>query len=64
MINDPRAKPCTSCQAPIIFLPTPNGKRMPIDAASVALEDTAYDPKRHKSHFATCTDPAKHRKPR
>jgi hypothetical protein len=59
---DPRATPCTSCQKPIVFLTTLKGNKMPVDAETVEPADQVLDLTRHKSHFATCTNPAKHRK--
>jgi hypothetical protein len=53
---------CSHCRASIVFLPTPNGKQMPIDAGTVQPEHQAYDPKVHQSHFATCTSPNQFRK--
>lgn len=44
---------CRSCHARIIWLPTNNNKRMPIDADSVEPADTQYE-LRHVSHFSTC----------
>jgi hypothetical protein len=55
---------CTSCQARIIFLPTPNGKKMPVDADTVEPDDTEYEPETHVSHFVTCPTAFKHRKPK
>jgi hypothetical protein len=53
---------CTSCRAPIIFFDTRNGRQMPVDAATVRPEDTRLDMTHMISHFATCTNPARHRK--
>ena len=53
---------CRSCGAAIIFLPTKAGKKMPIDFETVEAGDVAFDPKKHRSHFATCPDAAKYRK--
>jgi len=61
---DLRTVLCTSCGAQMIFLVTNTGHRMPVDAATVSPEDTQFDHKRHKSHFATCTNPDRHRKPK
>lgn len=44
-------KECRSCRAPIFWILTPAGKPMPVDPDG-------------KSHFATCPDASKHRKPR
>lgn len=55
---------CRSCQADIVFLPTKNGKSMPVNAETVETDDAVFNAAKHVSHFATCTDPNKHRKPR
>jgi hypothetical protein len=47
-----------------VFLPTANGKSMPVDAETVEETDDAFDHKRHVSHFATCDQPGKFRKPK
>lgn len=48
----PRAL-CRACGYPIVFIVTPKGKRMPVDAEG---------DKRGQSHFATCSDPKRFRK--
>lgn len=58
------AKPCGSCRAPVVWLKTAAGKSMPCDAATVGAEDRQYDHAKHTSHFATCPNAAKHRKPK
>lgn len=55
-----RIKRCSSCQVQIIFLPTPAGKTMPVDALTVEPDDNMYDSSRHESHFRNCNDPNKH----
>lgn len=55
---------CRSCQRPIVWLRTATGKSMPADASSVGPDDGLFDPKKHISHFATCPNADKHRKPR
>jgi hypothetical protein len=51
---------CRSCKAPIVWMLTSNGKKMPVDANSVIARDEPafarfYEPKAgHISHFATC----------
>lgn len=55
---------CRSCQREIIFLPTLTGRRMPVDADSVEETDDFFDYKKHVSHFATCDQPGKFRRPR
>jgi hypothetical protein len=42
---------CKSCGAPIYWIVTPSGKRMPCNPDGV-------------SHFATCPHAAEHRRPR
>ena len=64
IIVDDRSVGCTSCGTQIIFLKTSKGKKMPVDATSVKDNDHFFDHKRHTSHFSTCTNPKKHRKPR
>ena len=57
-----RIDKCGSCKAEIVWLMTKNLRPMPTDAATVKPEDTQFDEKRHKSHFATCPNAAQHRK--
>lgn len=59
-----RVVPCASCKQPIIWLKTPAGKNIPVNAASVLPDDTAFVWARHETHFATCPDRDKWRKPR
>lgn len=56
--------PCRSCGQYVVFLPTKSGKNMPVDVDTVDEADTEFDHKRHVSHFATCNDPARFRKPK
>ncbi len=71
------AATCKSCNAPIIWCKTTKGKSMPLDAEpsddgtfvianGVAMTATASDglKAKHKSHFATCPNSDKHRKPK
>ena len=62
--HERRITRCRSCGAMIIFLPTAKGKPMPVDAHSVEPDDDAYDAERHESHFASCPQANRHRKPR
>lgn len=56
---------CRSCGEQIIFLKTASGKNIPVDAETVTEGDDLFEPKSgHVSHFATCSDPGAHRKPR
>jgi hypothetical protein len=61
---DERIVRCSSCQALIIFLQTPAGKQMPVNAETVEPHDTVYEHGRHVNHWGTCTNPNRHRKPR
>lgn len=57
---------CKSCSANIVWFHTLAGKKMPVDESSTQPTDSAHqlDLKRHVSHFATCPNSAKHRRPR
>lgn len=61
---DLRTVLCTSCGARMIFLTTKTGRLIPVDADTVAAQDTEFDKDRHKTHFATCPNSDKHRKPK
>lgn len=57
---------CSSCQALIVWFRTRAGKRMPVNAETTKPTDAEHqlDLHRHKSHFATCPEAAKHRRDR
>lgn len=58
---------CRSCGAPITWMITNTGKTMPVDGliqGQPAEPNMKFDPKVHVSHFATCPNAAKHRKPK
>ena len=56
---------CRSCGALIVWLTTSTGKLMPVDAASVKPGTQMFSAEAgHVSHFATCPNAAKHRKPK
>ena len=55
---------CRSCNAAIIWFTTNNGRKMPVDAATVKPMDVWLNMGHHISHFATCPDRDKHRKER
>ena len=55
---------CRSCGAEIVWLKTVNGKNMPVDAETFEPGDELFEPKRHTSHFSTCPEADKHRRPR
>lgn len=62
--HERRIRRCRTCQAKIIFLETDAGRSMPVDADTVDIGDGIFDPSKHVSHFSTCSDPGKHRRPR
>lgn len=58
--------PCKSCGMPVVWFRTNAGKRMPVDAETTKPNDAEHqlDLSRHRSHFSTCPDADKHRRPR
>jgi hypothetical protein len=64
--HERRITRCTSCHAKIIWFKTEAGRNMPVDADTVEPGDDVLelDLSRHMSHFATCPNADKHRKPR
>lgn len=63
---------CRSCRAEIVWLVTPKGKKMPIDADYMALRydmdeaEPAFSWEAHHEgvHWGTCPNANEHRKPR
>ena len=58
---------CRSCGAEIVWLQTNSGKRIPVDAETCpdGEAERLYQPEHgHVSHFATCPQAGKWRKPR
>ena len=57
---------CKSCGAAIVWVKTKGGKNMPVDADTFKAGDpSVFMPEiGHQSHFATCPNADKHRKPR
>lgn len=55
---------CRGCNARIIWFKTEAGKNMPVDADTVEADDEELDLKRHVSHFSTCSQANKFRRPR
>lgn len=54
---------CKRCGKPILYIPTPAGRTMPVDVNSFSMEDrldlnhkrqVLFDASHHVSHFATC----------
>lgn len=62
--HEKRIVNCKSCSARIVWFTTAAGKNMPVDAATVDVDDTELDLSRHQSHFASCPNAAKHRRKR
>lgn len=54
---------CRSCGAEIAWVKTEKGKSMPVDIDSWD-GNRIFTPGKHISHFASCPNAAKHRKPR
>jgi hypothetical protein len=55
---------CRSCSAEIVWLTTKKGKTIPVDRATVKDGDHDFEYARHISHFATCPDAVRWRKPK
>lgn len=62
---------CRSCRAPIVWMHTKKGARMPVDVDSLAMSepeiaelpaDTLFEYGAHVSHFSSCPDAPLHRK--
>ena len=53
---------CSSCRAPIVWIITKAGKRMPVDWDSSTVELDGV--RRGVSHFSTCPQADAHRKSR
>lgn len=64
--HERRITRCTSCHAKVIWFKTAAGNKMPVDADTVEPTDNVeeLDLARHQSHFASCPNASKHRKPR
>jgi hypothetical protein len=62
--HERRITRCNSCRKQIIWFKTEAGKNMPVDADTVEAGDDELDLERHISHFATCPNADRHRKPR
>ncbi len=62
-------KPCRACGAPIVFVPTPTGHSVPLDATPekrfvIGEDNIARQVDTYISHFATCPEAARFRKPK
>jgi hypothetical protein len=64
--HERRITRCSSCHAKIVWFKTALGRNMPVDADTVEASDNVneLDLSRHQSHFASCPNSDKHRKPR
>lgn len=58
-MSKPNVTKCKSCEKLITWLRTEKGKQMPVDGAT---KDPVYNPRKHKSHWDTCTDADRFRK--
>lgn len=56
--------PQCKCGARIIWMKTRNAKIMPVNWSQVIEHEREFDEKRMVSHYATCPDAAKFRKPK
>jgi hypothetical protein len=55
---------CKSCGKEIIFLKTDTGKLIPVDYDLSDAADEYFDGEKHTTHFSTCPDAKKFRKPK
>lgn len=62
--HERRITRCSGCNARIIWFKTAAGRNMPVDADTVEADDQELDLTRHKSHFATCPQAGRFRRPR
>lgn len=66
-MSTPAATSCAACRAPIVFLRKvrKDGTRgaHPVDASSVQPGDEMFVPERHVSHFDTCPEAWRFRRP-
>ena len=59
------ASQCKTCRAPIVWMMTKQGTKMPVDCSSVRDGGKLFDvEKGHVSHFATCPNSRHHRRER
>lgn len=54
---------CRSCGADIVWLPTVNGSRMPIEFETFEPGDVMFEHGKHISHFSRCPHAERWRKP-
>ena len=59
---------CRSCGKTIVWMKTIQGKNMPVNITEQSLDDANhnefFNPLEHVSHFSTCPQAKKHRRPR
>lgn len=64
---------CKSCKKEIVFLETNSGSAIPVDLDSLTISEQSwtighqkmfFDKSKHVTHFATCPDAKKFRKPK
>lgn len=55
---------CAACKEMIVMLLTQNNKLIPVNADTIEPGDIFYDRGKHVTHWGTCTNPDRFRKPR
>lgn len=55
--HEKRITRCNSCRAQVIWLPTREGRAVPLDAHTVMPADDEYIPEQHGLHTTTCPTP-------
>jgi hypothetical protein len=53
---------CRSCGVSIVWVKTPKGKNMPVNASSAQPGDIEFDRTRHIPHWASCPQANRWRK--
>lgn len=61
-MTDHQISHCRSCQAPIVWMTTRNGKNIPVDPDDVDPEDEVFDVRKHTAHFSSCPNADQHRR--
>jgi hypothetical protein len=49
-----RERSCSKCSAPIIWLVTYMGKKVPVDAGGVIGNEQVFDREKHTPHWSVC----------
>jgi hypothetical protein len=61
-VDPAKVSKCRSCQAPIVWMQTRSGKKMPVDAEGLTDADEVFSKAKHSSHWDTCPNAEQHRK--